>query len=555
MIAKNRLVKSLVRTKKLLVFPLLFVMVLASCQVAEDIRDNITDFVNDRFFNQKGKEPIADAGPDRTALVGIQIVLDGSGSRDPNNDPLGFIWAISSQPSGSTATLSGVNDVRPTFTPDQPGNYVIILTVTDGHFNSTEVAITITALLPGGAVAPFANAGPDQVVATNSTVTLNGSGSGDVNGDTLSFTWTLVSAPTGSTATLANSTTAFPTFVPNIGGDYVVQLVVSDGIFTSDIDLVTITANAGPVANAGADQTAVVGQVVILDGSGSSDSDGDPLFFSWTIERAPQTSTALLDDVNTVFASFVPDVPGTYIIRLIVSDGKAFSSEDTMVLNVSAIPTTGLPAANAGADLIVSLGSTVILNGRASSDPTNDPLTFLWNIVTLPSGSGAFLNNNTSATPSFVADVVGTYIIELVVSDGILFSQPDTVVVTTDSPVAVIAGGSKSLTLNLGDAVVLNGTNSFDLQGDPLTFAWSFQSIPGGSTTTLGSATAAITSFIPDTLGDYVVQLIVSDPTRVASQADVVTISVSGTGFQPATYRGIDTERRILEFFELEYLW
>lgn len=494
---------------------------LASCQVT----DKITDFVNDRFFNQKGREPIADAGPDLTVNVGEQVVLDGSGSRDPNSDPLGWIWAISTKPTGSSATLIGSNDVRPSFTPDKPGKYVITLIVNDGHFNSTEVAITITAVLPGSASAPSANAGPDQNVAVGRTVNLDGSGSSDTNGDTLSFTWTIVGAPSGSTATLSDSTSQFPTFVPNVAGEYTIQLEVSDGIFTSTPDFVMIFANTGPVANAGPDKTATVNQVVILNGSGSSDSDGDTLSFRWTFERRPAGSSAGIDDARTVFASFVPDVPGTYIVRLVVSDGKQSSSEDTAVITVSAISSAQLPVARAGRDGVVSLNALVTLNGTNSSDPDGDPLTFAWTITTLPTGSSAFLNDPASSTPTFTADVSGIYIIELVVSDGTLSSQPDSVVISTSSPVAD-AGGDQTITLASASAAVLDGSGSFDLQGDPLTYTWSFQAIPATSAATLSGTNATFASFTPDVTGNYVVQLIVSDGVNT-STADVVVITVT----------------------------
>jgi len=59
---------------------------------------------------------VADAGPDRTVSVGDTVKLDGSGSRDPNNDPLTFFWSFTSKPLDSTATLSDPEAVMPTTT-------------------------------------------------------------------------------------------------------------------------------------------------------------------------------------------------------------------------------------------------------------------------------------------------------------------------------------------------------------------------------------------------------------------------------------------------------
>lgn len=91
---------------------------------------------------------------------------------------------------------------------------------------------------------PEANAGEDQSVAVGETVLLDGSASSDPNGDALTFGWTLVSKPDGSTASLADADTATPSFVADLAGEYEVMLVVSDGTLSDD-DTVVITANGG----------------------------------------------------------------------------------------------------------------------------------------------------------------------------------------------------------------------------------------------------------------------------------------------------------------------
>ena len=125
--------------------------------------------------------------------------------------------------------------------------------------------------------APSAAAGPDQTVAVGDEVTLDGSGSSDTDGDALTYSWTLI-LPPGSAAALSDPTAVHPTFVADWPGTYLARLVVNDGQADSAPDTVNITtSNSAPVANAGPDQTAQVGSIVTLDGSGSHDVDGNSL--------------------------------------------------------------------------------------------------------------------------------------------------------------------------------------------------------------------------------------------------------------------------------------
>lgn len=81
-------------------------------------------------------------------------------------------------------------------------------------------------------------------------------------------------------------------------------------------------ANTPPVANASAAQSASVSTIVTLDGSASSDVNGDVLRYAWTITGRPAGSTAALANATSAKAAFIPDVPGVYTASLVVSDGK-----------------------------------------------------------------------------------------------------------------------------------------------------------------------------------------------------------------------------------------
>jgi len=84
----------------------------------------------------------------------------------------------------------------------------------------------------------------------------------------------------------------------------------------------TPSLNRAPIANAGPDQTVAVGATVQLDGSRSSDPDGDPLTFRWVFILRPAGSTTTLSNPNIVNPTFVADLPGEYLVELTVDDGK-----------------------------------------------------------------------------------------------------------------------------------------------------------------------------------------------------------------------------------------
>ena len=94
------------------------------------------------------------------------------------------------------------------------------------------------------------------------------------------------------------------------------------------------TTNTAPVANAGVDQTAGIGLEVSLDGTSSSDANGDSLTYSWTIDTAPAGSAAALSSTTASSIQITPDQLGDYVIGLVVNDGTANSSVDQVTITV-----------------------------------------------------------------------------------------------------------------------------------------------------------------------------------------------------------------------------
>jgi beta-glucanase (GH16 family) len=99
-------------------------------------------------------------------------------------------------------------------------------------------------------------------------------------------------------------------------------------------------ANRAPTALAGASPSVLAGTVVALDGSGSSDADGDALTYRWTLAARPAASAAMLSSASVAMPTFVADMAGRYTVQLTVSDGRADSTPALVTIDAT---TSGAP--------------------------------------------------------------------------------------------------------------------------------------------------------------------------------------------------------------------
>jgi hypothetical protein len=217
-------------------------------------------------------------------------------------------------------------------------------------------------------------------------VQLDGSASHDADGDPITFAWSLTSLPPGSNAAITPADGVSPSFVPDLAGTYIAQLIVSDGQLASLPATVVITvsaANRKPVAVAEAIPTqTTVGSPVVLKGSASSDPDGDPLTWSWSIALRPGGSNASIVSPTAAQTSFVPDVPGSYTIQLVVRDGKIDSVPALVVVEAQAV--NHPPVITSTAVTTATAGQPYSYAAQAIDPDLGDVLT--WSLLTAPSG-------------------------------------------------------------------------------------------------------------------------------------------------------------------------
>ncbi len=502
-----------------------------------------SDEENNKTMMEENAKPVASIQADAMALVGSEVSASASGSSDADGDSLTYSWSLDS-PEGSSASLSATDTEAVTFTPDVAGDYTLTLTVNDGTVDSDVVTATVTV---GSVVVnnqpPVSDAGADVTVTLPERVNLDGSGSSDPDGDTLTYAWELTTNPGDSSAQqISGEDSANFSFTPDVAGEYVATLTVSDGQETNastvTITVLTDGANSDPVADAGDDFQVTVGAEASFDGSNSSDPDGDDLTYAWAITTDPSNGTDMLTGADTATPTLTPSVVGEYVLTLTVTDTQGATSTDEIILTVNDMMMQNqAPVADAGAAQTVTVGDIVSLDGSASTDVEDDaagtPLTYAWAITTDPSNGTDMLTGADTATPTLTPSVEGAYELTLTVTDSAGDMATATVAITVQAAMmgnqAPVADAGMNQTVATNSVVMLDGSASTDVEDDaagtPLTYAWAITTDPSNGMAMLSDADTAMPSFTPMMAGDYVLTLTVTDSAGDSAMS-MVTITV-----------------------------
>lgn len=301
---------------------------LVSLTVTDNDTEQSTDTV--QIVVTANTPPVANAGPNQTLSDGdgngfVAVTLTGAASTDAGGTIVSYLWKEGVAVLG-TGSVLGLN--LPV------GTHTIDLTVTDnGGLTSTD-SVVIT-LQPNAA--PVARAGADQTKGDadntgSESITLDGTASTDDN-VIVSHVWKEGSTHLGTGATI-------PAVLPI--GVHTISLTVTDdtGQQGTDTVVITITANAAPVAHAGADQTvtdtdANGTESLTVNGSSSTDTDGTIVSYEW---KEGATVLGTNASLTQLFAL------GSHTLTLTVTDNGGLTSTDTVVLMVNAAPPTPIQA-------------------------------------------------------------------------------------------------------------------------------------------------------------------------------------------------------------------
>ena len=499
--------------------------------VGNDIRPTVyLEWLSNALPNElPNSPPRADAGSDKFVMEGGLVTLDGTGSSDPDGDTLTYSWT---QTAGTNVILSDPTITNPTFVAPTTEGIMLgfSLVVNDGMDPSPPDNVEVTIISGLGFEPSFLATGtnylnePDRPdlrlqefslaswfrTSHNSTganamiVNKGGLGSGADMNYGLFLNW-------GERLKAGFESTDGKNYLVTSPDSYI------DGnphyaVATYDLSILKLYVDGSIVATLSTSAIPDDGSSLPVRVGANSFAENE--FFIGSIDEVRIWNRPLTDqEVSDQYNSAIFNTAG-----------------QVLYLDMSELSTNNPPSANAGLDRAVLEETVVILNG-AATDPDGDPITYSWSQTAGPQVtlSGATTPNPTFTAPSVSSTEILTF--QLLVNDGIEDSNIATVdVIVNGSNIPPVADAGPDRTVEEGDRVTLDGTGSFDPDGDPITYLWTQTA---GPHVTLSSADIANPTFrAPDDEGVKVTfQLTVSH--GVLTDSAHVTIKIYPTNDSP----------------------
>ncbi|MDZ7857280.1 PKD domain-containing protein [Sphaerotilus sp.] len=285
-----------------------------------------------------------------------------------------------------------------------------------------------------------------------------------------------------------------------------------------------------------------LGSEVTLDGSGSTVS-GARTGYAWTLTSRPASSAAALDPAQLASArtGFVPDIAGSYVVALDVTDEQGRTSRQTATLvaiqGAPVVTLTGTVEFKGLADTrpaqTLAVGSMVSLDTAGTTDPNGGAVAVGWQMLQQPAGSKATLTTSGTIT-YFTADMAGAYQVRAR-GTNVAGQFSDVVFVynaTAQAPVVAVAasvtavGGSSTLDAAVGNLVLLDTSDSAVPSFATTSTAWQLLSRPTGSTAVLSATSGSLVSLVPDVAGTYLVRTTLLDSATGVSSQFTTTLDV-----------------------------
>ncbi len=515
--------------------------------------------------------PVAEAGPDREAIVGQAVPLDGRASGG-NTEDTRFAWRFAELPAGSQATLQLADSAQAWFVPDRTGVYVVSLVVRQDGVASAPDSLRVQARC-GPSLSLELSAAPAEGLALGQPVSLRAAavapgGDCEAPAGPLAVAWHFDALPEGSEARLSQPGAAETTFTPDRPGTYrlVAEARSADGAEASGtLELEAVCGGSPPIIESlqrVPEGPVVLGQRLHLEAR-ATDPDAaapcslpQPLEYRWRIVSLPAGSEASLRPATGPVVELRPDRGGTYAVELRVRDPQGLEASQTLSFELAAcgerapvIDALSLTPERASVGQPVQLAAEV-------SDPDDEdtclpgsPLSLEWSVKELPPGSHAQIWPADAARPSFVPDRPGSYLLQLVVSDasGLTVSATRRVevdacgdaapsVALSASPAAPLTGELVRVEADLWDADLLPPCSRTEEQR----VRWRFESSPAGFAAPPLPERPVI-EFVADLPGEYVLLASAEDERGHRGAESRLRIAVGECGAATPVIRSLAT--------------
>ncbi|GEM_PF-2872401 len=424
------------------------------------VTDGLT-ISTDTAFVSINTPPLADAGDPYSSISGEPVLLDASKSSDADGDELFYGWDFNNDGIWDTP-YSTSPYIEHTWTESYHG--LIKVAVTDGKTYTTDKAyIDINA-------PPVADAGGPYSGVIGYPVILNADGSTDADGDELVYGWDFNNDGTWDTA-YSTSPTIQHTWTESYQG--LVKVAVFDGKTTYTTDTAFVKINNPPIAEAGGPYSGIPGISIILDASGSSDIDGDELFYSWDFNNDGTWDTPYSTSPKVTY-TWTSAYQG--LIKVLVNDGFLPDTRtDTAYISINTPP-----IANAGGPYTANEGSPITFNAGGSSDADGDALQYRWDFNNDGTWDAQY-SSDPKIAHTWSDDYTGT--VKLEVSDGVNSSTATASVKVLNVVPQVEAGSNQNVIL--GRSISFKGSKTDPGTLDTHTYSWNFGDGSGPVTGTL----------------------------------------------------------------------
>jgi hypothetical protein len=383
----------------------------------------------------------------------------------------------------------------------------------DGYSDGAEILSGTNPLDPTDHRTQLVVGGPVEVPPGLTTLTSTASGAG-----TCVAAWRQLS---GATVALRDATTFSPSFVARKAGTYRFEGIATCGAAASPPAVAEVRVlNVAPDADAGSDVVTNPGRMVRLNGSFSSDANGDALTYSWEQVAGPAVGLSARGSHLAVR----PTSAGYYAFQLTVTDAAGLADAETVGV---VVVNDELPTAIVASPVVsATVGVPATLDASASRP---QGLSFSWVQV-----DGATELPGVAA-PSFTPPAPGLYVFEVTAWNGTLRSPPARVVVLAADGALPTAVASAPPSGTVGTPITLDGAAS---TGPSLSYWWRQVAGPAAG---LSGADRAVPTVVPFAPGAYAFELIVADSAGAVSAPATARFDVAPSGKPLPVARAVAT--------------